>query len=1165
MGNLRIYRASAGAGKTYTLVKLFLINALRTTPADDEGAAHTRFNPYTFGETLCVTFTQKATAEMKARIISQLYDLAHGRAPHLLSDLASELGLAEEVVSLRARLTLRTLLHHYSLLSVSTIDSFVQRLVSTLIWELDLGNDIAVSLETEVYLLLASQALLRSMTPDSPLYAWCKARAKKKLDNGERWGLEQALAAKGHILLSDRFALLSQAKRDLQFSLSHFTEVQNALVACRQRLDDEINWRYKTLSDLVKQQPSYRTELKRGGSALNALEKVVEELPRKGIPLDFPSASVKELRDAPLNWLTKEKQKDAALVGYVAQAYPAYCELLDYLLAHTPDYNGLHLTLKQLPELALLNELRTHLFQVEQEDNTRLLGDLAALLVEVAGGNDTAFIYERMGVRYNSLFVDEFQDTSRLHWCLLEPFVQNAISQGGEALLVGDVKQAIYRWRGGDWQLLAKEIPDKYENNLSLETLADNYRSARQVVEFNNQLFERLLTATQTYTRSIAEGVPSEDSLATLRKTIDAHIASFQTLLTSAYADAKQGVKSQLTGGVHLTLLPKPDKKSSELAPTVKYTLTLIDTLVEGGIAPDKIAVLVRTRRMAQEFVAAISQHQREGGTPYAVVSQDGLLLDASLDVQLALAALRIAAGVEEDLDLATVAQFVNEHLAPDEAWTSQIFDHEAHETKLSPHLKETLAWLRNLATLPLLDLFDSVLQGLGLPSHSGEMPYIATLRDKVYTFQQRQENNVHAFLEFYASQDPQKRHVSSGDTAGALNLLTIHKAKGLEFDTVICPELNYQLLLSNDDTVLWDEAPSPLLTQLDTPTHLGILPHGVSLQHLASTFAPNTVDEYLLRTVDALNTYYVAFTRAKRQLYLVHDYEPKTEKKSPKKSSVGTFTHDFSEVLLPVLKGLPWTDVSAGEDGANETGASHCDSTENGVQQYHFGEKESFVRMRREASTTTQPETDDAVRRQREASTTPDNAVLPPDASEIKKAFPDVVYLQSAPLAGRMVLNGQDLDLATQLARSEAASLGTKLHKLMTTVDTAADLPALGAHLVREQLCDAAVADRICASLGEAMQDEVLRACYERAHPAWAEHDLLAADGAVLRPDRVVFLPDHTVVIDFKFGSKRPGHRLQVARYAEVLAALGYPHPEGVLWYIHVDGSPCEVLREGH
>jgi len=1118
MGNLRIYRASAGAGKTYTLVKLFLTNALRTTLGEDEETP-SRFNPYTFSQTLCVTFTQKATAEMKERIIAKLYDLAHGHDPQLLATLAHEMGLAPEVIAQRAQLTLRTLLHHYSLLSVSTIDSFIQRMVSSLLWELDLGNDIAVSLETEVYLLLASQALLRSMTPDSALYDWCRARAKKKLENSERWGLEQALAAKGRILFSDEFLpqddTQSQTERDQQFSFAHFADVQQRLQTQREQFDAAIAQRYQTLNALLQSNASYFDELKSGWSTL---AKTIDELPRKGIPQDFPSATLSKFRDEPKNWLTKEKQKDAALVGYAAQAYPAYCDLLDYLQAHTPDYNTLHLTLRQLPELALLNELRAHLFQVEQEDSTRLLGDLAILLVEIAEGNDTAFIYERMGVRYNSLFIDEFQDTSRLHWSLLEPFVKNAISQGGEALLVGDVKQAIYRWRGGDWKLLAEKIPGDYENNLSLETLADNYRSAAQVVEFNNQLFAALLPATLHYTDEIAHGVPEALPSPAIKATVKKRIVDFQKLLTSAYEDAAQGVKSTLTGNVHLTLLPKTDKQEpseeeegTTPTPTLQYTLALIDSLIADGLSPDKIAVLVRTRRMAQEFVAAISQHQREGRTPYAVVSQDGLLLDASLDVQLALSALRIAAGVEEDLDRIAVAQFVNEHLAPDEAWTTQIFDKEHHEAQLSPYLQETLAWLRNLATLPLLDLFDSLLQGLGLPSHDGEMPYIATLRDKVYTFQQRQENNVHAFLTFYANQDPQKRHVSSGDTTGALNLLTIHKAKGLEFDTVICPELNYYLLLNNDDTVLWDKTPFP---------SLGKLPHGVSLQHLASNFAPNTVDEYLLRTADALNTYYVAFTRAKRQLYLIHEYTPETENLTTKKRKEGTFAHDFSAVLLPVLENFPWTTTEP--------------PTAEGVRHFHFGE-----------------------------ATLPTPCAIPsPSTDEVATSRKPAVYLQCAPLAGRMVLNGQDLDLATQLARSEAASLGTKLHKLMTTVDTAADLPALGEQLLREQLCTPEQAERILASLRAAMQDEVLRACYERAHPAWAEHDLLAADGAVLRPDRVVFLPDRTVVIDFKFGNKHSVHKKQVARYVEVLAALGYPSPEGVVWYIHVNGAPSEVLR---
>lgn len=1142
MGDLQIYRASAGAGKTYTLVKLFIANALRDTQAfPDEPPIP--FSPYAFSHTLCVTFTQKATAEMKERIISKLYDLAYKRDPQLEADLCHETGLPPEALSQRARQTLRTLLQHYTLLSVSTIDSFIQQMVSTLVWELQLGTDFTVSLEEEVYLLRASQELLRSLTPDSSLYEWCKRRAQKKMENNERWGLEKALAAKGHILFSDTFSQLPQNEREAQFSRLHFQEVRTRLLEEREAYDKTISSLYEVLAkQLSTQDPK---ELKSGWSSL---VKVIDERERNGIPREFPSPTVQKFQEDSKNWLSKEKQKQQPeLLACIERALPAYQTLVTYLCDHRARYNFLHLTLKQLPELGLLNELYETLLRVENTDNTRLLGHLASLLVELAKENDAAFIYERMGVRYDSIFIDEFQDTSQLHWKLLEPFVKNALSQGGEALLVGDVKQAIYRWRGGDWQLLAKTIPNAYTERLSSHTLNNNYRSAKEVVTFNNQLFEKLLPATKNYTETFLDNV-AED-LETLRQDVRAKILEFQALLTHAYEDASQGIKSSLSGGVHLSLVPAGEEDAAQApteAPVLQYTLRLIDTLIEGGLAPDRIAVLVRTRRMAQYFVEAIASHQNDGGAQYAVVSQDGLLLDASDDVQLALAALRIAVGREEDLDIITVAQFVHAHLAPDEPWTRQLFDKEAHEVHLSPHLCETLTWLRSLSTLPLLDLFDGILQGLGLPSHSGEMPYIATLRDKVYAYQQREQNNAHAFLTFYDTQDPQKRHVSSSNTAGALNLLTIHKAKGLEFDTVICPELDYHLLLNNDDTVLWDRR----LWDEGDAQRFGTLPHGVSLQHLASEFAPNTVQEYFLRTVDALNTYYVAFTRAKRQLYLVHSYPQEAAQKEAKSVKKSSFSHNFCTTLLPVLEAFPW---------------EKSDTTHE-VRQYSIG---NINGLPNDVATSREtPPCPKESEPNRES-----NAPIPPldsrgeggDSAVASSPLPPAyAYLQRTPMAGHMVIATPENDLETLLARSEASSLGTKLHRLMTHVNTVNDLPNLETQLVREHLVDTWQAHSISCALAEAMQSPLLRPCYcqdsETTISAWTEHDFLSGDGQLLRPDRIVFLATQTVVIDFKFGNKRSSHRKQIAHYTELLATLGYPAPLGILWYIHVNGAPCEV-----
>ncbi len=1137
MGDLQIYRASAGAGKTYTLVKLFIANALRDTHAFP-GEPPIPFSPYAFSHTLCVTFTQKATAEMKERIISKLYDLAYSRDPQLEGELSEDTGLPIDALRKRAQETLRTLLQHYSLLSVSTIDSFIQQMVSTLVWELQLGTDFTVSLEEEVYLLRASQELLRSLSPDSSLYEWCKRRAQKKMENNERWGLEKALAAKGHILFSDTFSQLPPNERDAQFSRLHFQEVRTRLLEEREAYDKTISSLYEALATQLS--PQDQKELKSGWSAL---AKVIDERERNGIPREFPSATTQKFLDGPKEWLSKKKQEEhPELLACIERVLPTYKTLITYLCAHRARYNFLHLTLKQLPELGLLNELYETLLEVENTENTRLLGHLASLLVALAKENDAAFIYERMGVRYDSIFIDEFQDTSQLHWKLLEPFVKNALSQGGEALLVGDVKQAIYRWRGGDWQLLAKTIPDAYTGRLCSHTLNNNYRSAREIVTFNNQLFSQLLPATKNYTETFLDNV-AED-LAPLRAAVQAKLLALQSLLTRAYEDASQGIKSSLSGGVHLSLVPEGEEEVAQSpteAPVLQYTLRLIDTLIEGGLAPERIAVLVRTRRMAQYFVEAIASHQNGGGTQYAVVSQDGLLLDASHDVQLALAALRIAVGREEDLDIITVAQFVHAHLASDEPWTRQLFDKEAHESQLSPHLCETLTWLRSLATLPLLDLFDGILQGLGLPSHSGEMPYIATLRDKVYAYQQREQNNAHAFLTFYDTQDPQKRHVSSSNTAGALNLLTIHKAKGLEFDTVICPELDYHLLLNNDDTVLWDAGGGQ---------RFGTLPHGVSLQHLASEFAPNTVEEYFLRTVDALNTYYVAFTRAKRQLYLVHSYSRAGEEKETKGVKKSSFSHNFCTTLLPVLEAFPWEK----RDTTHE------------VRQYSIGDINGLPNdVATSCEATPAPKGS-------EPNSEP-SAPIPPldsrgeggDSALASTALPcSYPYLQRTPMAGHMVISTPENDLETLLARSEASSLGTKLHRLMTTVNTISDLPNLGAQLVREHLVDSCQAHSITSALAEAMQSPLLGSCYCQdpgiSINAWTEHDFLGADGMLLRPDRIVFLATQTVVIDFKFGNKRSSHRKQIAHYTELLSTLGYPAPLGILWYIHVNGAPCEV-----
>lgn len=1121
MANLVIYKASAGSGKTYTLVKEFLVRALKGGHATPHRSG---WSPYTFAHILCVTFTRKATAEMKERIIRALYRLAtNDPKADYHNELCQTLEIEPSVLQERAKRCLEAILYNYSALSVCTIDSFIQQVFDSLVWELNLKPEQRETTNASALLTAAAQYLLQNLSTDTSeakaVYEWCANHAQDALLRNGNWRTERKLVSRGFQLFSDDFVLLPQSERDTLFSLQNFQAMQELLLKKQEQLLEAANACFSQMESALNEAGIATEDLSNGNTARNgwvAMQKLVEKLRQKE-PLEISSTIRKWSGDVEC-WVAKSrKERDSILHTIETQILDDYNRLCDLI----PSFNTVVLALRKLPALGLLNELRSSLDHVEREKGLLLLADLAYILHGVAGSDDASFIYERMGVRFQALFIDEFQDTSRLHWELLKPFVGNAIAEGGMGLLVGDVKQAIYRWRGGDWELLDHEILQ--ENNgweKEERALDTNFRSAREVVEFNNALLENLREEIkQNYVGEFQTLYPKD-----VVKDDKALLAQFQQRIDAIYTVQQAPRPDAPIGYVELALFPIIEKKkepaseentekeeetSTEASSEILYTLETIQKLRNEGVTLSQIAILVREGRTAQLFAEALTEAGIE------VISQDAFLLDKSQDVQIMLAALRIAIGQEqteahhESLDVMLLAQFFEKLDHANEQhgafWTKE------RNPNYSENLQHALQWLRSMATLPLLDLFDNIAYGLHLPSAPSEMPYFSNLRDRVYAFQKSGENGTYQFLTTYEEEEASRRTIEAPTNENAVNIMTIHKSKGLEFEVVICPEVDFSLFKSSDSALMWAAN-----VEIDRE-RLPRLPHGNEKIHFASYFAPNLLEEYYRSAVDTLNLLYVAFTRAKYRLYLVT-----TEVKESK-----TLSNNLSSYLIPALKktfetlGTSNSSTPVQEHG-NEPPKILC-----------YGEMRALPSAPH--NTTTQ--------------------LLRPRQYNANDRF------QGVQINVKQALDDSSLSFDELLKRSQAATLGTLLHKFMMGVNTTDDLSLLAEHLTRNKVCTNEQATQIVAMLRDAMQQNVLKACYEKEQEAWAEHEFLDKGGKIVRPDRIVFFETHTVVIDFKFGNEQPQHKRQISRYKALLTELGYPTPQGILWYINVQEATYKIV----
>lgn len=1163
MASLKLYDASAGSGKTHTLVLEYLTHLLADSAAPSADSPTTPWMPTRYASTLCVTFTNKATAELKSRIVGTLYSLVKAESSPMLPDLAAATGLGVATLRARAARCLKAILHHYSQLGVSTIDSFVERMAKSLFWEIGVPGDTRVMLDQERLIDDGIVRLLSNLEHGSAIFSWIRTLILENLENGQPWHLVPAVQKRAQQLFQPVFQLMAPEKRAEFFSPTLLVPLRKYLTETAREALNSLKQQAEVLENLRLQFGIATDAFSYSSNGTSHWDKSVAKVlaHTEGDLPELGSRAIAACHDGEL-WFAKSIQGRSALIGIVEQhLLTPYREFIVSYIRLCALYCTATRTRNLLPHLGMLHDLRECINTAELEQHSLLLADTTSLLVALSGGDDLSFVYEKMGTRYDSLLIDEFQDTSRLHWRLLAPLVHNSLAQGGISLLVGDVKQAIYRWRGGDWQLLARDIPEEFARLFGIDkhVLEYNYRSSPCVVKFNNQLFSKALENLIAFcTEKANKAYPPEyeaiEAYPELKRAVDQTLSQFTTTLRAAYEGLQQKSPREDVdaGHVELLLAKEPEVSPLENATAeeeraisqavVELTLQQIDHLIDTeGLAPSDIAILVRRSKSAVPIANAILAHNTQRANKYGVVSQEALLLDLSPNVQFMLAALRAVAGVHSHVDTALIARHLDslQGFSPLE-WASRLMglsprkaSHQSPQLSPStpwhdgapphPHtsmVDSTLAWLRRLRSLPILEAFDAIAEGLKLPTSPGELPYLSALRDMVHSFSTEQGSTLAAFIQRYQEQDASKRMLPLSQSSSSVNVLTIHKAKGLEFKAVICPEVDWDIIAlpSLQTEIIWAPPVGPELENLLLPTRLS-LGNGNSNSPL---HAPAVLEEHCLAGADALNLLYVAFTRAKDWLSIIYAPKGKRAGKSAAKSTqTGKKTNGrtYTQLLESALAAIGWD----------------CEEEADTHVKYSLG---------RFSATPSAP------------SDTP-IAIRPPSREE-RPLF------ATTPLPIRISIperNTLEYELATR--RRAARTLGESLHALLQSANNTEDIASGIATLSASGMLKPEAASQLISTVRQMAVEPPLSHLFSDDYTSIAERDILAQDGQTHRPDRIALSGSETLVVDFKFGRPQPSHSRQVARYCQLLQELGYARPQGYLWYLRPDtgqGALVEV-----
>jgi ATP-dependent helicase/nuclease subunit A len=849
---LKILQASAGSGKTFSLTAHYLTLLL---------AGENKYR-----EILAVTFTNKATEEMKSRILEVLRGFAEGNPSKKIEDYRQILFKAYPYLDAaglkeRADVIYRKILHDYSHFSVSTIDGFVQKVIRGFAFELGLDAGYGLEMNYDKVKQELAKRLDKALDNNPVLLQWIIDLALDRINNNLGWNYRRELIELANEIFKERYQPFEQAIKqlgesaDLDVLFKDYNKVTKLGVETFENTIKDLA--FEGLQILQVEDIDVSIMKGKSRSPLNNLSKIKDGDLSK-------VSSLAKLVDQPEEWFQKGEERNAyhELNPLLSKIVNTYQEgLSGYLLALA--FN------KNLYYLRLMQEMAALLKVYRSESPNLLISDAQTLLrgiTDDADGNPS-FIWEKMGSRYRNFLFDEFQDTSASQWGSFKSLLSNAIATASgkltDHLIVGDTKQSIYRWRNGDWNILHQQAKqDIQTHNVIEESLEENYRSTRNIIRFNNELFRKLPQMMQTH----LNGAIDEQETAAIRQWWEEK--GFHQIVTDVYAEATQKTTpfTPEGGTVHFNVL-KEDENGKALTKLSFRDLSLqkmvseLEQLFEvKNYQPNDVCVLVRSN---SEAVAAVETLMSHG---INVISGEALLLNNNSAVKLIINTLQVLGGLTKNTALfkanciSIYCKLEKKPLEPHYFFSLK----EKSLADLKGLLPEDLclnwqSWIQQ----PIPALLEKIIAAYGLheQKNSAHLPYLLTLRDLTGNFAQLGEKGIASFLSYWQEEGGRKT-LPSSDNADAVQVITIHKSKGLAFRAVMVPFCNWDIN-GKTNGIFWVPA-------ADTPYHhLHSIPLKYNKELGRSSVAKPYFEELLYNNMDALNMLYVATTRSKEYLYL--------------------------------------------------------------------------------------------------------------------------------------------------------------------------------------------------------------------------------------------------------------------------------------------------------
>ena len=1028
---------------------------------------------------------------MKERILEVLARLSEEIRPEEFLDeqLMIALNCDADDLQKRSRETLLDILHGYGYFAVSTIDSFFQRVIRSFAREMDLQAKFELELDQSAVLERLVDRIVEKVSEDKSLRNWLVAYAEEQIEDGKSWDIRNGIKGLGKEIFQEKFKVHQALFKQTIGQEGFLTDFRKKVQLDRALILQEAESIKKEAEEIRLRFGLEWTDFKGGN---NSFAKRFEKI---GLDANSPIPELTVKMKADLqesrNWFTKSSK----LASAIEQA--ADSGLISLIFEFPPlltRWNTIQALSKNLNAFGVFGNLLNELRDLKEEEGILLISDVNDFLKGITSDNEAPFIYEKIGNQYQHFLIDEFQDTSEFQWSSFKPLLVNSLGSMNTNLIVGDVKQSIYRWRGGRLELLLNEVQEQIQETYhQVEKLAVNYRSLPMVIDFNNSLFNSLPNLMQEAME------------------VEFNTASFN-LLDDAYGEVIQLVpekKRQLgfQGRIRLEFKQKETRSSNaveeeeeeESDNTVLDKLPgLVMQLQDQGYALRDIAFLVRKNDQGADIadkLMSYGQDHPESNYRFDVLSEDSLFVSKSAAVKAVVALLQHLANPADNVPLKTFWYYYA--LIHGISYSHKLFEKnslplelEVKQIKLNKNLK---TWLQ----MPLMELIEEILSFSELLEAKIDLAYVSGIKEAAFDFVKKNRADLQGFIDWW-DLNHQKRTVKIPEDHDAMRILTIHKAKGLQFKVVIMPYLDWQVVADKAQApILWSEY--KISEQLKTVlplTHTGILQD--------SAFQDLYQKEVRLAYLDSLNMLYVAFTRAEEQIFGFADFTQTKAGKVPSKRTGNLLYQLFS------------------------TGFTSIE-----LESKKYWDQEALVF---------------------DWGGTPNLKSARVTQNTLAKA----IRWESVPWSGKLKTREYAWDFSENGVSARAQrKLGLLVHEILEEAKSGEHAMSLLQQMTFEGRLDEETAGEVKIQLENLFLTPEFVQWYQSDFQVMAEQGILLPGGKQKRPDRILIGPDEALVIDFKTGEKKDTHQKQVKEYMELTRSLTQLPVKGYVCYL----DPTEII----